>query len=206
MFGKAFKSRKHYVFDYKPRYYDERKERIENLKLKYSDKGSEADTTRIHFTKKLDLHYGDYMFFEKRITKLDRSWFKKYTEGEKLPPEHLSYGWKGKNCKISFEAHTDAPEEMFESGDSCLRIDVLAGKETIQNNTIGGGTYYGDYEEGKKYRMEVWLKQKGLQGTVDYSETAGGREGQHWDRPPRRCHAQSPGGPPVGCGGPLRTV
>lgn len=51
MFGKAFKSRKHYVFDYKPRYYDERKERIENLKLKYSSKDSEADTTRIHFTK-----------------------------------------------------------------------------------------------------------------------------------------------------------
>ncbi len=51
MFGKAFKSRKHYVFDYKPRYYDERKERIENLKLKYSDKGSEEDTTRIKFSK-----------------------------------------------------------------------------------------------------------------------------------------------------------
>jgi len=50
MFGKAFKSRKHYVFDYKPRYYDERKERIDNLKLKYSDKGSETDTTRIKFT------------------------------------------------------------------------------------------------------------------------------------------------------------
>ena len=50
MFGKAFKSRKHYVFDYKPRYYNERKERIVNLKLKYSDKGSEVDTTRIKFT------------------------------------------------------------------------------------------------------------------------------------------------------------
>ena len=50
MFGKAFKSRKHYVFDYKPRYYNERKERLENLKLKYSDKGSEVDTTRIKFT------------------------------------------------------------------------------------------------------------------------------------------------------------
>ncbi len=51
MFGKAFKSRKHYVFDYKPRYYNEQKERIENLKLKYSGKEPEADTTRIHFTK-----------------------------------------------------------------------------------------------------------------------------------------------------------
>ena len=38
MFGKAFKSRKHYVFDYKPRYYDERKERLQNLKDKYHDK------------------------------------------------------------------------------------------------------------------------------------------------------------------------
>jgi len=52
MFGKAFKSRKHYVFDYKPRYYDERKERIENLKLKYSGKDSEVvDTTRMSFSK-----------------------------------------------------------------------------------------------------------------------------------------------------------
>ncbi|MDT0552182.1 MAG: hypothetical protein BM563_06425 [Bacteroidetes bacterium MedPE-SWsnd-G1] len=31
MFGKAFKPRKYYVFDYKPRYYSERKERIANL-------------------------------------------------------------------------------------------------------------------------------------------------------------------------------
>ena len=35
MFGKAFKSRANYVFDYKPRYYDERKERLEKLKNKY---------------------------------------------------------------------------------------------------------------------------------------------------------------------------
>ena len=35
MFGKAFKSRANYVFDYKPRYYDARKERLENLKKKY---------------------------------------------------------------------------------------------------------------------------------------------------------------------------
>ena len=51
VFGKAFKSRSHYVFDYKPRYYDERKERIDNLKKKYSENGSEEDTTRIKFSK-----------------------------------------------------------------------------------------------------------------------------------------------------------
>ena len=35
MFGKAFKSRANYVFDYKPRYYDARKERLEKLKKQY---------------------------------------------------------------------------------------------------------------------------------------------------------------------------
>lgn len=35
MFGSAFKQRAHYVFNYKPRYYSERKERLENLKEKY---------------------------------------------------------------------------------------------------------------------------------------------------------------------------
>ena len=38
MFGSAFKPRAHYVFNYKPRYYDERKERIKKLKSKYENK------------------------------------------------------------------------------------------------------------------------------------------------------------------------
>ncbi|MDT7832073.1 hypothetical protein RQM59_06755 [Flavobacteriaceae bacterium S356] len=42
--GNAFKPRKYYVFDYKPRYYDERKERIEKLKQKYSDAPSDEET------------------------------------------------------------------------------------------------------------------------------------------------------------------
>ncbi|MCD6544118.1 MAG: hypothetical protein J7K34_06380 [Flavobacteriaceae bacterium] len=37
MFGNAFKSRAHYVYNYKPRYYDERKERIEKLKKQYAN-------------------------------------------------------------------------------------------------------------------------------------------------------------------------
>ena len=37
MFGNAFKPRAHYVFNYKPRYYDERKERLEKLKEKYKN-------------------------------------------------------------------------------------------------------------------------------------------------------------------------
>ena len=37
MFGSFFKPRAHYVYNYKPRYYDERKERLENLKKRYEN-------------------------------------------------------------------------------------------------------------------------------------------------------------------------
>lgn len=43
MFGKLFKPRPHYVYDYKPRYYDERKERIQKLEEKYHKKDSSDD-------------------------------------------------------------------------------------------------------------------------------------------------------------------
>ena len=44
MFGKLIKTRSHYVFDYKPRYYDERKERIKRLEEKYANgNNQEAD-------------------------------------------------------------------------------------------------------------------------------------------------------------------
>ena len=52
MFGSAFKPRAHYVFNYKPRYYDERKERIEKLKAKYESKeNSSEDIPTITLTK-----------------------------------------------------------------------------------------------------------------------------------------------------------
>lgn len=52
MFGNAFKPRAHYVFDYKPRYYDERKERLAKLKEKYETKdGAPGDIPRISISK-----------------------------------------------------------------------------------------------------------------------------------------------------------
>lgn len=52
MFGKAFKPRAHYVFNYKPRYYDERKERLELLKKKYkNNEGNLSDIPKISLSK-----------------------------------------------------------------------------------------------------------------------------------------------------------
>lgn len=52
MFGKLFKPSSHYVFNYKPRYYDERKERLRNLEKKYRDpEGSDTEISKISLTK-----------------------------------------------------------------------------------------------------------------------------------------------------------
>ncbi len=51
MFGNAFKSRANYVFDYKPRFYDARKERLDNLKKKYENKDSNQEAYKLSLTK-----------------------------------------------------------------------------------------------------------------------------------------------------------
>ena len=51
MFGKLFKPRAHYVFDYKPRYYDERKERLQKLEEKYHGNKESSDPPRIRISK-----------------------------------------------------------------------------------------------------------------------------------------------------------
>ncbi|AMC09839.1 hypothetical protein Lupro_00535 [Lutibacter profundi] len=52
MFGKLFKPRAHYVFDYKPRFYNERKERLRNLEEKYhGNKDKTNQSSKITLTK-----------------------------------------------------------------------------------------------------------------------------------------------------------
>jgi hypothetical protein len=51
MFGKLFKPRAHYVFDYKPRYYNERKERMQKLEEKYHGNKENDDVPRIRISK-----------------------------------------------------------------------------------------------------------------------------------------------------------
>ncbi|WP_139958129.1 hypothetical protein [Flavicella sediminum] len=44
MLGTPFKQRAHYVFNYKPRYFDERKQRLENLEKKYHSEHANEDS------------------------------------------------------------------------------------------------------------------------------------------------------------------
>ncbi|MEI6866234.1 hypothetical protein [Flavicella sp.] len=49
MLGTPFKQRAHYDFNYKPRYYNQRKERLDNLKDKYTETtdGDSSDNYKI---------------------------------------------------------------------------------------------------------------------------------------------------------------
>lgn len=51
MLGTPFKPRANYVFNYKPRYYDERKERLNNLENKYSKEQNSEENFTISLTK-----------------------------------------------------------------------------------------------------------------------------------------------------------
>ena len=51
MFGTMFKPRAHYVFDYKPRYYDERKLRLEKLEQKYHGNSEDGNVPQISLSK-----------------------------------------------------------------------------------------------------------------------------------------------------------
>ncbi|NJB83383.1 hypothetical protein [Wenyingzhuangia aestuarii] len=44
MFKTPFKPTGHYVFNYKPRYYDERKERLEAIEQRYKQENASDDT------------------------------------------------------------------------------------------------------------------------------------------------------------------
>lgn len=57
MFGNFFKPTPYNVFNYKPRYYDERKERIENLKKKYQNKSEISETLEISSNIKITKNY-----------------------------------------------------------------------------------------------------------------------------------------------------
>jgi hypothetical protein len=54
MFGNAFKTRSYNVFDYKPRYYNERKERIQKLEEKYANNrelGKDSIVSSVDFSR-----------------------------------------------------------------------------------------------------------------------------------------------------------
>jgi len=114
--------------------------------------------SRVYFTDKIDFHPGDYLFFEQRTIHIDPRTIK---------PGKINWPWVSESvAKMSYAYHdAPLPKEMLDPGESCLKVDAKQGKNEInQFFLFGDGGYYGPMELGKTYRMEVWLRQKGLDG------------------------------------------
>jgi len=124
----------------------------------------DLEKCRVYFTDDLDLHPGDYIFFEKRILAIDPRTIK--------ASDKIHWPWRCKNCTQSLEYHSaPIPKEMVFPGESCLRVDGKDGVcEVAQPYLFAArGGYYGPLEVGKRYRMEVWLRGKGIEGPVEFS-------------------------------------
>ena len=97
----------------------------------------------------------------------------------------VAYGpWQTDLTKvhISFVPHPlPIPADMVDPGETCMRLDLDSGPQTLKQTTcIGTGMggesiWYGQLEPGKNYRFEVWLRQAGLApiSTVNFSFSTG---------------------------------
>ena len=125
---------------------------------------ADLERCRVYLVDDMDLHPGDYIFFEKRVLGIDPGTIK---AGDKI-----RWPWKCRNCEPSLEYHsTPLPKEMLFPGESCLRIDGREGACELSQPYLfsARGGYYGPLESGKRYRVEVWLRQSGIQGPVEFS-------------------------------------
>ena len=124
------------------------------------------DKCRVYFTDDLDLYPGDYIFFEKRVLAIDPRTIKASNK--------IIWPWRCENCALRLEYHSaPIPKEMLFPGESCLRVDGKEGLCEIAQPYLfsAAGGYYGPLEVGKHYRMEVWLRQKGIKDAVEFSFT-----------------------------------
>ncbi len=126
----------------------------------------DLEKCRVYFTDDLDLYPGDYIFFEKRVLAIDPRTIR--------AKDKIVWPWRSKNCTLSLEHHSaPIPKAMLFPGESCLRIDGREGVCEIAQPYLlsAGGSYYGPLEVGKRYRMEVWLRQRGIKGPLEFSFT-----------------------------------
>ena len=131
------------------------------------------------------LHRWDYVVVEKRFGNFDMADVNPRVRGIGNPMDSPEWYWRGdlKNLSFAFEPHPKpVPDEMVDPGETCLRVTASEGEQSIQQIVFigtgrgGESIWYGLLEPGKRYRLEVWLRQEGLgdDGEVTFSY------GQHY--------------------------
>jgi len=122
----------------------------------------------------------DYIVLEKRFDRFDMRHVHPRVRGIGNPMHAPAWYWDGDLAKLSFSLvphPKPVPGEMLDPGETCMQVEATEGEHTISQtvfigtNRGGESIWYGQLEPGKRYRLEVWLRQRGLanDGAVTFS-------------------------------------
>ncbi len=150
-------------------------------RLKRSTAPAAKQEQRVYLTPDAPpLRRWDYAVLDRRFDRFDMRWVNSRVRGIGNPMHHPGWYWNADLSRVSFDLvpHPQpVPAEMIDPGETCLQVTAAAGEQTIHQYTFigtqrgGESLWYGQLEPGKRYRLEVWLRQEGLArgGEVGFS-------------------------------------
>jgi len=127
----------------------------------------------------------DYVVLEKKFDNFDMKYANSRVRGSSGMMDAPDWYWRSSNpngVSFSLVPHPQpVPKEMIDPGETCLRVDVKEGEQTIYQPVFVGtkngadSLWYGQLEPGKHYRAEIWMRQEGLGngGPVQFSYSGG---------------------------------
>lgn len=127
----------------------------------------------------------DYIVLSKRFGNFDMKYVNQRVRGIGNPTDVANWYWQSANkTAVAFSAvpHPQpVPAELTEPGETCLQAKAEAGEQSINQivfigtNHAGESLWYGQLEPGKKYHLDVWLRQEGLanNGAVTFNYAKG---------------------------------
>ncbi len=113
----------------------------------------------------------DYVVLERRFGNFDMKYVNPRVRGIGNPIDSPEWHWRSEpnTARFSLVPHPQpVPADLVDPGETCLEVKAQAGEQSISQivfiGTKRGGEslWYGQFEPGRKYRLEVWLRQDGL--------------------------------------------
>lgn len=143
-------------------------------RLKRSTVPAARQEQRVYVTKDTPpLERFDYVVLQRRFGNFDMRYVHPRVRGIGNPMDHPNWYWNADLEKVSFSLvpHPQpVPAEMVDPGETCLQVKAAAGEQSIRQLVFIGtkmgkeSLWYGQLEPGKRYHLEVWLRQEGLGG------------------------------------------
>ena len=149
-------------------------------RLKRSTAPASRQESRVYVTPETpELGKFDYVVVGKRFGNFDMRFVNPRVRGIGNPPDTPAWYWNGDaGVAFSFTPHPKpVPAGMVEPGETCLQVRAGPGEHTVSQTVFigtehgGESVWYGQLEPGRRYRLDVWLRQEGLGagGAVTFS-------------------------------------